>query len=697
MSISLQPAHMDTEETSNFSKRTKLVFWIGIPLIILVAIIMRALIQFETELMPGVMSSYYPIQVRSILENGNLGLPDLPFVFYLEALVAKAFILLNLCNESTCIMNASKWVDAIIYPMIVIPFFFLIKLITKGLKSSKWIKLLIPTLVSVSIPGLVMMADFQKNSIGLMWTSFYIYFLYKASKEGSFLNYLAAGIFFSLTGLSHLGGIGLALAFTFLYIILLTLFKHKQRKKLLLILLSSLFSIIIVGAAIAVLDRERFDRLVGIILSPFQLFKNPMLVGIFTGEVPPLPHLMINAIYSYIICALGIILFIRKRQIITGVNRALLLTSILTAIFLSFPLLDDEWATRLYLMAYIPASIVLIFILGFIVANRKRNIIGIFTILLLIVPLPIMWQFRRQMCLTEESFNDLYNLKEIITEPDKSVIIARHGLEWWASWVLETDISHGRDITEEIRENYEHVYFLVQITGHGDFGQFGPGGGPSFPEPEIPSFAETVYEDSFYKLAKVNFDLYDPSYYNDYSESNTDEPPNDGNFPEPEAEDFEPFLAISPIDISRVTSVFYFGETLSSGVQNPTFEYYVDNPDVSVSAVTSGVIVIIEKNTDIEDYVVMDYEISIKPTYDSRWLLVYDHVIPEEYLELDMKVNVGDILGKVGDGNRTELQVNEIFKSSSLAHCPLNFASEEFTNDHKIFSQTWCHTETVVP
>lgn len=500
-------------ESISETKTTKRKYLLLLFAIISISIILRLYINFETKLMPGVMATYYPIQVRSILDNGRLGLPDLPFVFYFEALIAKILIVLNLCSKSTCIMASSKITDAVVYPLIGIPFYYLSKLIASKNNSPKWIPLLITALVTISIPALVMMADFQKNSIGLMWAAFYVYFLFKGAKQGQLVHFILALAFFLLTGLTHLGGLGFVILFTLLFIILSVLLKKGSRKKLLYTLITAILSITLSGLILYIWDKDRFIRLIRIFSLPAELFSNPMILGMFTGDVPPLPHLLINVAYAYIVCILGILIFIRKRLVIIGVNRVLFLTSLIISFVLSFPLLDEEWATRLYLMAYIPASIVLIFILSVIKTKWKRNIITVFMLISMLAPLPVMWKIRKMMCITEEAYEDLYNLKPVITEPEKSIITARHGLEWWASWVLETDISHGQDRIEDIQDDYDHIYYLVQISGHGEFGQFGPGQGPAFPEPEIPDFADVVYQDEFYILAKVNDNLYNPYPY----------------------------------------------------------------------------------------------------------------------------------------------------------------------------------------
>lgn len=470
-------------------------------LIILAAVVGRLLIEFRTRMMPGLMAAYYPVQVRAVIENGKLGLPDLPFVFYLEAVFARLLHALRLCDLSSCIMTSSKIVDAFVYPLIAIPFFLLGR--SLSLKRPRWLSLVAPALAAVSISAFIMMADFQKNSIGLMWSAFYIYFLYQAVKEGRGSNYLLAGVFFILTSLTHLGGLGFAIAFSGCFLLFSLVFEGERRGQLLKMALGAGALILLGIVLLHLFDPVRGGRLMGIIALPLRLFEGAMILEIFAGKVPVMPHLLVNALFANLVAVFGAFFFIRKRKEIVGLERGLFWAATATALLMASPFLGPDWANRLYLMAYVPAIIIVIFLLKH-TAIRVR--IGIAAALLAAMILPIfpMWKIRGQMCITEEAYDDLFKLKSVIKNPDRTLILARHGLELWAAWVLEVDITHGRDLTEEIFEKYDDFLYLRQESGHGDFGEFGPttAAGTAFPEVVIPEDAEIVYQDEFFTLAR---------------------------------------------------------------------------------------------------------------------------------------------------------------------------------------------------
>ena len=158
------------------------------------------------------------------------------------------------------------------------------------------------------------------------------------------------------------------------------------------------------------------------------------------------------------------------------------------------------------------------------------------------------------------------------------------------------------------------------------------------------------------------------------------------------ADETPPLLSVTPVDISAVTSIIAFGDDLTPYQKNPAFEYRVNNSDVQVRSTCKGYIEDIRLNDNFPDY-----EVWIKMSSNSAWRIIYDHVLNLNISKND-NVNSGDILGIVGTGNRTELQINKIIDNNKeLSFCPFNFGTDEFVQQHKIFTDIWCLTDTVIP
>jgi hypothetical protein len=77
--------------------------------------------------------------------------------------------------------------------------------------------------------------------------------------------------------------------------------------------------------------------------------------------------------------------------------------------------------------------------------------------------------------ITTQAAAELQSMSAEISAPSKTLIVARHGLEWWTAWYLHTHIAHENAVTEADWKNFDHVYFLHQKGGM----QMGPmPGGP---------------------------------------------------------------------------------------------------------------------------------------------------------------------------------------------------------------------------
>jgi len=126
-----------------------------------------------------------------------------------------------------------------------------------------------------------------------------------------------------------------------------------------------------------------------------------------------------------------------------------------------------------------------------------------------------------------------------------------------------------------------------------------------------------------------------------------------------------PVLSVTPVDINTVTSMIPFGADLSNTQKNPAFEYVVNSASVEVRSSCGGYIEDIRLNDNFPDY-----EIWIRPSKNSVYKLIYDHVL-NLTVSLGDNVAAGDILGVVGTGNRTELQINRNSADNlELSYCP---------------------------
>jgi len=115
----------------------------------------------------------------------------------------------------------------------------------------------------------------------------------------------------------------------------------------------------------------------------------------------------------------------------------------------------------------------------------------------------------------EEGLRELRSLAPLIVNPDKTLIAARHGMEWWTAWILHTHIAQVPALRTADWQTFDAVFFLRSKKDN----RLMPGGGFARPpgpppggsqrnanpmaEPEIPSDAEIVHDGDTFILARI--------------------------------------------------------------------------------------------------------------------------------------------------------------------------------------------------
>ena len=328
-------------------KLPKIEFFILLALLTISAAI-RFYINFYTDYMPGAAGAYYLVQVRSIIESGSLMFKEFPLVFYLEAAFVKLTLLISPGDINSAVDFTSRAFDAVIPALSIIPSYFLIKKIF-GEKKNKTAIILISSLSIYYFTFFVLVSDYQKNSLGLVWLFFLILFSYKSLIDGSKKNYLFAVLFFVLTALTHFGCFVIAILFAVVLISVKT-FGNYERKKL-YIFLSLIAGIAVTGIlALLIFSPSRFGILKQV---SRDIYDGPIIIELLRGEQVLSPLDIFNIIFLNCMWIAGLILFIKKKNTIVKADKIFLLSLIVVSFIISSPLLWSEWAIRFYYIAYV--------------------------------------------------------------------------------------------------------------------------------------------------------------------------------------------------------------------------------------------------------------------------------------------------------------------------------------------------------
>ncbi|MEI6714086.1 MAG: hypothetical protein WCO60_10065 [Verrucomicrobiota bacterium] len=445
----------------------------------LTAIITRAWLLFSTPLVPGINGAYYLVQTRSLLEKSTLGIPDLPLTFLIQSGVAKLILCLSNLPSDQAILYAVKFSDAILPAFLALPVFGLIRQ-----WSDKNRPLTLPWILALACvlggTTLGMTGEFQKNSIGLVWLVSLLWSLNRWLDHPDSKNASVVILFMGLGSITHIGVFG-TMCLLFSVTLLVNLLKkqtsRQQTARLALGVL--LICALTLTAVLLKFDPARVHRLANAFAHPLSFLQSQKIpqVAASTGapqlQMGPPPgmgprdasmfYFLPNVILG-ILAISPIVILWRKRHLISKLTQITVLSGALTLAILIGPWVKGDKMMRFQLMA-IPLAIVLT---GFSSGHLNRRwITGALVVPLLAglwVPSYSLIRNGGTPNISEADFTELQSVAGKIQSPETSLVVARHGLEWWAAWTLHTKIAQPTAIQPTDWERYTSIYYLKQTS-----------------------------------------------------------------------------------------------------------------------------------------------------------------------------------------------------------------------------------------
>jgi hypothetical protein len=443
----------------------------------LTSLSVRLYFNFSQELIPGVNGGYYPLQVRSLLTYGHLGFSDMPLLFYLNAFIIKFVSFFGVPVNDNLILNTVKLLDSISIPLLIIPIYRILFL--NKLHLLNGFTFAIISFATLSFLPLILTSDLQKNSLAVLFAFFFIQYklFYLARKE---LRYIVFSLLFLiLTGITHFG--------TFIFCIFIFSIGMFYFLKLRAIIPS----LVLVASAlglVAIIDSTRFLRLVSFWNV---MFERPALMN---GMIAPPDS--INIIISIFLAIWATWVLIKKRELTTHNQKSIIFSYAICLLVFSFPLLDVEYFKRLSLFLFIPQIMIAIQIA--VITSKRIKTITISIIVVTIMSFFAVLGNKKSSVISENAYKELKKLKPI-TDPDRNntIIIARHGLEWWTAWVLQTKVAQDKAINDNLLNNYKNIIVLNQINGFSEDHERSP-----FHEPTYPQNSKLIYSSKCFKAFK---------------------------------------------------------------------------------------------------------------------------------------------------------------------------------------------------
>ncbi|MEO0469246.1 MAG: hypothetical protein AAF206_06480 [Bacteroidota bacterium] len=465
--------------------------WTGLTFFLfLLALLLKVLsvhFSYDTFLLVGSDGPYYPLQVRAIIERGELAFADMPLLFWLEALVAKLLISSGIPQQKAIIWT-NQTVPALLSSLAIFP----VAAFARDLQEKPSIPILIVrlfALFNISTMHAFPASLLHKNAVAVSLIFTFLYYGRRAMLNGDRTNWALASLFLVLCALTHFGSFAFLLLFSFVFV---WINQRKSRQMsgknigwfgmLLLLSLGLLW----------VFDVERFERL---LFLPTRLFSHSLASKLVSGQ--PMQQYVnpINYISSLVLFAVGVMLWQKVKRRLGEIDRRIGLTAIWTSFILLLPVLGIEWTSRAQMLAFIPLSI--LYILTFSVEKAFRYTILSQLLLTGVICLAILSAFLSKMeAITVEAYAEYGKVQRAVSFPEHALLIGRQDLRLLGSWEWGCQNMSDLRWMNDSPKPAQPTFLIRQIAGSRLTGR-------RFRQMSIPASAKEVFAGSYLKLYQL--------------------------------------------------------------------------------------------------------------------------------------------------------------------------------------------------
>lgn len=433
-------------------------------LTIILAAAARAALLFSTEWVPGINGAYYLVQARSLLEKGALAIPDLPLVFFLHATLAAIIDVLTPLSQSDAVIWAVKLGDSILPALGVLPVFALALRWAPSSRLNNTLIFLAALLVPASFLALTMVGDFQKNSLGIVLLCALVWALFEwMNRHGRWRAAVVVGLL-GLIGITHIGVFGSALLLVAATLLVFAAARGRHGFIKIARLSAVAVPVAILAGAVVFwgFDPSRIQKLIQAISEPAEFLRSGPNPG---GMNPPGGFNWFSFAAFALAVLPGVVVGWRRRKELTPGMTASITGVALTVILLTGPWITGDKLFRLQMNATPLAVLCLLFAVLQIRMIWVRASVGLVIFGLLLTPSVFRIQAGGHPMITPQAHEELRELVSFVAEPERTLIVARHGLEWWTAWTLHTHIAQAQALEAEDWTRYVAVYFLEDKRG----------------------------------------------------------------------------------------------------------------------------------------------------------------------------------------------------------------------------------------
>jgi hypothetical protein len=362
--------------------------------------------------------------------------------FYFCASIIKLISVFEFTVTNETIILVIKTIDSIVLPMLLIPLYKLVS--RKGHKIPLFAGLAILLFSVFSFSTFVMLGDLQKNAFAFPFLFLFIYLCESYLIAQKKRDLLIAFLTLLIIALTHFGVFVFGLAF-----VTISLFVVYRKRAI----LPSILILLVGFSVIYLFDANRALRL---ITFWNVIFDKPGL----NQEPLPFP-LYINALISFLLLIFGFFQYRKHRSEMDKSTGYMMLTLIALVAIFAFPFYETQYVQRFSAMLFIPQVLMILYLIRI---NQKLALpFSISLVLLTTVSIFTYFGEAKRPVIDDQEFRDLQKISTYLpVNKDSTIVIARHGLEFWTAWALNVKVGNDRSIDLNDLGKYKNIIILQQ-------------------------------------------------------------------------------------------------------------------------------------------------------------------------------------------------------------------------------------------
>lgn len=409
--------------------------WIAVAVaVVAIATAVRFAINFASTYPPGIDAAYYPVQTRSWMTAGRLMYDDLPLIFWLDAVVAKVLTFIGWDLDGALLL-ASRVVDCLSLPWAAAFVMATGYDWSGGRRAGLAGSAAAATIVVLWPPAISMVSEFEKNSLGFVWMTAAVWASAAAMRHGGRRRWSVVGILMALSALTHIGSFAVTALMVGLSLVFWSAPAGRDPSLTGWKTLVAFAAIVIApGVLVAIFDPRRSMALAQ---APAAILQQALQGG--SGG----PGMPLALLFVIPVIVLGLRRVWQDRRDLSRADAAIVTAAAITATLLLVPQ-SKETMRRFTFMLPVPAGTILAFVLA------RRAVAGrslwpgraVLTLAVAVASLAIINAGRlvAPPQIDRDAAEDLRHMRRQIPEPASTLVIASHGLEWWAGYFLHTPV-----------------------------------------------------------------------------------------------------------------------------------------------------------------------------------------------------------------------------------------------------------------